>query len=84
MCVCLRVQGSERPPLYITPYPLVSISNHRAKPFRIVQVVGLLVPVAYFLPDFLMPWEPVFMGPLLLPTLPASSSRAFLSIVYNH
>jgi hypothetical protein len=41
-----------------------------------------LVRSAYFLPDFLMPWEPVFMGPLLLPTLPASSSRAFLSVVY--
>jgi hypothetical protein len=37
MCVCLRVQGSERPPLYITPYPLVSISNHGAKPFRILR-----------------------------------------------
>ena len=34
---------------------------------------------AYFLPDFLMPCEPVFSGPLPLPTLPASSSRAFLS-----
>jgi len=33
----------------------------------------------YFLPDFLMPWEPVLRGPLPLPTLPASSSRAFLS-----
>jgi hypothetical protein len=54
-----------------TPYPLVfSTSNHRSP----------LLLGAYFLPDFLMPWEPVFSGPLPLPTLPASSSRAFLSV----
>jgi hypothetical protein len=35
---------------------------------------------AHFLPDFLMPWEPVLSGPLPPLTLPASSSRAFLSV----
>jgi hypothetical protein len=35
---------------------------------------------AYFLPDFLMPWEPVLSGPLPLPTVLARSSRAFLSV----
>lgn len=35
---------------------------------------------AYFLPDFLMPWDPVFKGPLPLPTVLARSSRAFLSV----
>jgi len=35
---------------------------------------------AYFLPDFLMPWEPVLSGPLPLPTDLASSSRCFFSV----
>ena len=35
---------------------------------------------AYFLPDFLMPCCPVFMGPLP-PAFLAISSRAFLSVV---
>jgi hypothetical protein len=48
-----------------------------------LRIVRRLSESAYFLPDFLMPWEPVFMGPLLLPTLPASSSRAFLSVVLS-
>lgn len=34
---------------------------------------------AYFLPLFLMPWLPVFRGPLP-PAFLASSSRAFLSV----
>jgi hypothetical protein len=34
----------------------------------------------FFLPDFLMPWPPVFRGPFP-PAFLASSSRAFLSVV---
>lgn len=47
--------------------------------FGITLFVPASPPCVYFLPDFLMPWEPVLSGPLPLPTLPASSSRAFLS-----
>lgn len=37
----------------------------------------------HFLPDFLMPWEPVLSGPLLPLALFCSSWRAFLSALWR-
>lgn len=62
----------------MTPCPwYLSTSHHRALP----SPVWVNPPCAYFLPDFLMPCEPVLRGPLPLPTVLARSSRAFLSIL---
>jgi hypothetical protein len=63
----------------ITWYPYISI-NSKCSNISSSLAIPSFDRVAHFLPDFLMPCEPVFKGPFLPLAELASSSRAFLSV----
>ena len=72
-----HTRGDHHASIYVRSKPTyVGVGATRRNPDRSSQLP------AYFLPLFLMPWAPVFRGPLP-PALEAISLRAFSSVVRN-
>jgi hypothetical protein len=88
--IATHMSSSQRGGPLIIARAFVTVYALCLNAFQINPVVSLCHSAAssvwrdiYFLPDFLMPCCPVFMGPLP-PAFLAISSRAFLSVARQH